>query len=1039
MFFHILQISSGQNKMSGIVIFILLLSVVGVVLLALFIKKRKELQQVKSVYANLYTNFIQIIDSAKDAFILFDEKKMFTHCNDTGSNFLSKIIGLTITKHLDLPTVLNALKKYTSTDFLTLLEKGEKVEIDNLVIALEGEELKNFYVRIKPILNQDEISYIYIIVRDITEEIATLNRASEHEYIISEIMTYSRDGYLILDNDYSVKAANQKALGFLHLDEKMMLGSSLLSLFPELEDSELITNCEYAQMQKEPMEFDYFFKQFSAWYNIKIQPNKNGLTLFFYENSLVKLDNCFNRAERFALEGFSNRDISFFQIMAKSIDMFQELFPGMFCSIYALNEKESELKYFSSGYSTFLPAMPKTIKSDFSGFDLLIRNKIALRKENEHFDFLTDLFSFKTFSNIIGQPIYSDYKAIGVVLMYFKNEIHDYSNVEGLQNKLSLFIEKMFNYRAIFRELEKLSFVSENSKKAYATLNIDEQITWTNRSFSNVFLKSKEEILLKSISEIFDEKNTPVKSLLKILESANNFSNLNLTFPYTISGQEMKEISLITHTIFSGDEIQLLFELEDISEQVNQERLLWEKQDFLNKITNTVPIVLFQCQIDKNGIFTLPFISREAERLGIGYTLGQILKRPELILNMIHPDDLPKIISAIEIAQRNLLAWNVEFRLITKKSELLWLKGVGVHELTDNGTYVWNGYLENITEKKESSKEIETINARFMYASKAVSEVIWELDLENRLMNWSDGLTTIFGYSKEFFPTLENLADFIHPDDYEKYKEDLEKHLSNKNMELFSMEYRFKKADGTYAFVIDRAYILRGENGNSQRIIGSIRDVSESKLFEKRQKELINETQEFERNQFSMELHDGLAQQLVALNIYLSNVESELEPSQRQKIEMCKVIVLDSLNQTRTLCYNLSPPELSSGLLEGLKSLFDRLNVMNGINFNFKTDGSIYPEIFENMDIYNIYRIIQEFINNALKHSECAEISCFISFESRNNILTIRISDNGKGYDFEKVKFGFGIQNMHKRANLANARIELSSVIGEGSSLVIYV
>lgn len=1039
MFLRILQISSGQNNMSGIVMLVLFLAVVCLVVLALFLRKRKELQHVKTVYSNLYTNFIQIIDSAKDAFILFDDQEKFTHCNDTGIHFLSKTLGLSVSTHLDLPTILNVLKKYTDADLRFLISKNEKVEIDNLTVSIEGEELKNYYIRIKPIINNDETSYIYIIVRDITEDIATINRATEHEYILSEIMTYSRDGYIILDNEYSVKAVNQKALSFLRIDKKKMIGSSLLSLFPELEDSELITNCEISQIQKVPMEFDYFFKQFSTWYNIQIQPNENGLTLFFYENLQAKLINSFNRAEQFALEGFSKRDISFFQIMAKSIDMFQELFPGMFCSIYTLNEKESELKYFSSGYSTFLPAMPKTIQSDFPGFDLLIRNKITLKKTDEHFAFLTDLFSFKSFTNIIGQPIYAHDKVVGVVIMYFKNEIHDYSNVEGLQNKISLFIEKMFNYRTIFRELEKLSFVSENSKKAYATLNIDEQITWTNRSFSNVFLKSKEEILLKSISEIFDEKNTPVKDLVKILDSTSNFSNLNLTFPYTMNGNVSKQINLITHTIFSGDEIQLLFELEDITEQVNQERLLREKQNFLNKITNTVPIVLFQCQIEKNGIFTLPFISKEADRLGLGYTLNQISKRPELILNMIHPDDLPRIISAIEIAQRNLLTWTVEFRLITKKSEMLWIKGVGVHELTDNGTYVWNGYLENITEKKESSKEIENINARFMYASKAVSEVIWELDLLNRTMTWSDGLTTIFGYSKEFFPTLDNLPDFIHPDDYEKYTEDLEKNLSNKNKELFSTEYRFKRADGTYAFVIDKAFILRDDDGISQRIIGSIRDVSESILFEKRKKELINETQEFERNQFSMELHDGLAQQLVALNIYLSNIESELEPSQRQKIEMCKVIVLDSLNQTRTLCYNLSPPELSTGLLAGLKSLFDRLNVMNGINFQFNSDGSIYPEIFENMDIYNIYRIIQEFINNALKHSECTEISCFISFESRNNILTIRISDNGKGYDLGNVKFGFGIQNMHKRANLANAKIEMASVIGEGSSLVIYV
>jgi len=1005
----------------------------------IMLKPWKNLKNGNKKSKQLEKSFLGIIDSTKDAFILFEENEYYAHSNESGRHFLNAILGLNNLKGLKINDVFNQLNQYKKLPFRSYLDKAEKLEINNLEITGVDGSVKSYYLRINPIKNEGKINYTYLLTRDITEEIANINKVNEHGYIISEIMTFSRDGYLIIDNEYNVKAVNPKALSFLSMEEDAMVGKSLLTLFPELENSELITNCEFALLQQEPMEFDFFFVHRSEWYNIKIQPNKYGLTLFFYENSLSKLTTCANEAERKALEEFSKREISFYQIMAKSIDEFQVMFPGMFCAIYSLNDTANELKYFSSGYSTFLPTVPRAIKFDFPGFDMILKTELNLERTNLYFDFLSDLFANDSFNTIMSQPIYSDNKTQGVILFYFKQDVHDHPRISSVKDKISAFVEKIFNYRGIFRELEKLSIVSENSQKAYATINIEEQITWSNKSFSELFKKNREDIYLRNITEIINEQNTSLENYVSILDSIHNFSNLNITFPFTVSSNEIRQIHLTTRTIFSGDAIQLLIEIEDITEQSNYEKRLLEGQKFLKNITDTVPIILFQCIIDPQGQFNLPFISKEIERLDLGASIDKILKRPELIFGLVHPDDLGKIISSIEMAQRNLLIWNVEFRIRSRSGRYIWINGVGVHERTEDGSYLWNGYLENITDKKEKIKEIEEVNARFAFASKAVNEVIWELDLQTDTMKWSDGLTTIFGYSKEFYPVKENLKDYIHPDDFLKYQEEIETNKGNKNKELFSTEYRFKKADGHYADVMDRAFILRDENGDSQRIIGSIKDVSETRLFEKKKKELINETQEFERNQFSMELHDGLAQQLVALNLYLSHLESDLEPHQRERIDMCKRIVLDSLNQTRTLCYNLSPPELSNGLVSGIKSLFDRLTVLSGKQFHLEFDPTIEPEIYNNIDIYNIYRIVQEFINNSLKHSECTEINCAIGIKRRSKSLIIQIQDNGKGYDFASVKFGFGIQNMQKRANLANATIKMNSFIGEGSSLTITV
>jgi PAS domain S-box-containing protein len=281
--------------------------------------------------------------------------------------------------------------------------------------------------------------------------------------------------------------------------------------------------------------------------------------------------------------------------MAKSIDSIQILFPGMFCAIYVLNEEENELNFFSSGYSTFLPTVPRPIKNDFFGYDYLLQNKLKIVPSDNYFDHLNEVFSNKRFNTIFSQPILADTKPIGILLSYFDGDVTNYQTISNLQEKTGFFVSKLFNYRKIFRDLEKLSIVSENSQKAFATINIEERITWSNQSFNHLFNKQRDDLLYMFFTELIGEENTNYANYQTIKEGVANFENMNMRLSYYRKASEPKELQLTTRTIFSGDEIQLLIEIEDITEQVNYEQKLLQGREFLKKITDTVPIVLFQC------------------------------------------------------------------------------------------------------------------------------------------------------------------------------------------------------------------------------------------------------------------------------------------------------------------------------------------------------------------------------------------------------------------------------------------------------------
>jgi PAS domain S-box-containing protein len=1007
---------------------------VGLILLGLLVRKMKELVIQKNEFKSLNASFLDIVNSTKDSFVLFDHTNRFSHANKEANWFLYEVLKADKST-FNLESIINQFNDLAGINISEQISNGDFYELPNLEIKMDNGEILNFYCRINPVVSKGKKQYTYILARNITDEILKHRIADENDFLISEVMNYSRDGFISIRKDYTIQSINPVAISVLNLNIQSILGESILTLIPEVENTDLITKCEYVLMQQEPLEFEYFFASQASWFNVKLLPNKYGLSFFFFENTTMKVNTALNDAERLALEDFSRRDVSFYQIMAKTIDSIQVLFPGMFCATYLLTEDEKELKFFSSGYSTFLPTVPKPIKDDFSGFSNLLQNKLKLEPNDVHFDHLNSVFSYKRFSSIFSQPIISENKSIGILISYFDDDMNHYSNISHLQEKTGFLIGKLFNYRKIFRDLEKLSIVSENSQKGFATINIDERITWSNCSFNHLFGAQREAILFKLFTDLIGEENTSFDNFEKLKSGVGNFENITMRLSYYRKDADPKELQLITRTIFSGDEVQLLIEIEDITEQVNYEQRLLQGREFLKKITDTVPIVLFQCEIDDAGQFNFMFLSKEIERFGVDLTAERIYKRPELIFRLIHPDDLPRVINTIEISQKAQITWNVEFRLEGRDNKTMWMKGIGVPQFQEDGRSVWFGYFENISDKKEKIKEIEAINTRFAYASKAVNEAIWEWDIEKNTLYWSDGLSSIFGYLRSNYPTLDNLYEYIHPDDYQEYAIQVQRNLDNKELELFSMEYRFKKPDGYFASIVDKGYIIRDNQGKAERVIGSIRDVSELRLFEKKKKELINETQEFERNQFSMELHDGLAQQLVALNLYISHLEEDIPADKRERIEICKKIVLDSLNQTRYLCYNLSPPELSNGLISGLKALFDRLNALNGIDFKFDYDNALTNDLFESIDIYNVYRIIQEFVNNSLKHSEGTEICCEIHHRPNQKSITVLIRDNGKGFDTSNINYGFGIQNIKKRANLAGAKIQMNSGLGEGCSL----
>lgn len=227
---------------------------------------------------------------------------------------------------------------------------------------------------------------------------------------------------------------------------------------------------------------------------------------------------------------------------------------------------------------------------------------------------------------------------------------------------------------------------------------------------------------------------------------------------------------------------------------------------------------------------------------------------------------------------------------------------------------------------------------------------------------------------------------------------------------------------------ISTQIILNQLKEDKEAFIALVVDKTDELLFEQRKYDIIAQAEEREKKKIARELHDGLGQQLVLLNLLLQNIETL--PEQKSALENIKQVLHNSIQEVKELAYNLLPPALEQGFLNALDRFAHRVNATGKLAFELEIDPSIDEDSFKNVDRFNLYRIVQESLNNALKHSQAKKV--VISIAKNKDIISLIIKDDGVGFSPAKHESGLGIQNMKYRMRMANIHGEINSEEGKG-------
>ncbi|ALJ03797.1 histidine kinase [Pseudalgibacter alginicilyticus] len=205
----------------------------------------------------------------------------------------------------------------------------------------------------------------------------------------------------------------------------------------------------------------------------------------------------------------------------------------------------------------------------------------------------------------------------------------------------------------------------------------------------------------------------------------------------------------------------------------------------------------------------------------------------------------------------------------------------------------------------------------------------------------------------------------------------------------------------------------------------------------------IIENQENEQNRIAKDVHDGIGQMLTGLKYNLESIDIKDIDKTAVKIEHLKELTSNIIKGVRTATFNLTPPELSDhGIVPALAKLTKELAKLTGKNIILFNKNDFNKRLDSLIEI-NIYRIVQEAINNAIKYAESDHI--IVSISSSRNILSIVIDDNGKGFDPSKITNvkngdgGMGMTFMNERIKYIDGRFFLNSEINKGTRVTLNV
>ncbi|HTE12301.1 MAG TPA: PAS domain S-box protein [Chitinophagaceae bacterium] len=494
-------------------------------------------------------------------------------------------------------------------------------------------------------------------------------------------------------------------------------------------------------------------------------------------------------------------------------------------------------------------------------------------------------------------------------------------------------------------------------------------------------------------------------------------------------------------TCYSDDSLSFSFKSSNKLNPIQPQRklkILNELYRFVTEVTNDC---LWEWNIRDREIF---WIDGGHKRV-FGYHIEHSLVSQSFWENKLHPDDKERVLERLykTFMPGSGNTWEDEYRFKKADGEYACVHDRG-HIIYEKGKAArMIGATQDITARKLAEARLFESEKKLSLIARQTANAIIITDAAGKIVWVNDAFTHITEYGSEEVIGRK-------PGSFLQGKESdplVIAYLRQKirNRQPFDCEIiNYTKSGLTY-WVHIQGQALFNDKGYCERFFAIQTDVTEKKLLENKllqeritkQKEIteaVLTALELERADIGKELHDNVNQILGATKLYIEMAKAADKEKDVYLDQAC-VHLLNSIDEIRRISKRLIPQSLDIiGLGHSINILIDDLSGIHPVKIAFEGKGINKTHLGEKLQL-NIFRIVQEQVNNILKHSSATR--AFISLIKDKDTICLLISDNGKGCDMNAKKEGVGIRNIMSRVELNHGNLTIESKPGRGYKMKI--
>ena len=510
--------------------------------------------------------------------------------------------------------------------------------------------------------------------------------------------------------------------------------------------------------------------------------------------------------------------------------------------------------------------------------------------------------------------------------------------------------------------------------------------------------------------------------------------------------------------------------IRDITARKRAEKRLREAEHRYRALVEKVPAVVYLQEI--GGPDSAMYMSPRIEAL-TGYSPEDIRRNPELRWLMVHPDDRERATGVGagrgRKVQRDGRA--VQDRIQDagqRRARVLWISDEAVLVRDEEGRRRFTGraYRSTSRRRKKAEEALRKSEERYRLVARATDETIWDSDILADEQTWNGAVETMFGYPPDQRTSTAWWEEHIHPGDRESILASIDAVLQGGG-EVWSGEYRFRRADGAYSTVEDRAYVVRDAEGNPTRMIGSMSDITGRKQYER---ELRVAREEAERaNRAKSEFLANMSHEIrTPMNGILGMTELLLDtPLSEEQREFAQTVRLSGQNLMMIIDDILDFSKIEAGAMRlesinlDLRSTVEDVTVLLGgraQDKNLELASLVEHDVPEALsgDPGRLRQVLTNLLSNAIKFTDEGEVIVRVELvreDKESATVRFEVSDTGIGISREQQQrlflaftqadasttrryggTGLGLAISKQLVNLMGGELGVNSEPGAGST-----